>query len=313
MMMGAMPTTVDTAMEGVRIQLRPVRTMGFSMSAPQGAWGPIDLAMLPFSDRSLCRRLEQTEGNACAQYATARRRLFPDSGAEWIQCAGTYVVFDGVNSPVTQTFGLGVFAPVTPRALDTIEKFFCDRGAPVCHEVSPFAGVEALDLLCRRNYRPVELSTVLYKKVEQPGRELASHIQIRIAESTEVEVWADVSARGWASEHPELVVFLRELGSITSIARGYQPFLAELDGQPAAAGGLFIHEGVALFAGAATAPEFRRRGLQGALLQYRTSYALEQGCDLAMMVTAPGTESQRNAERKGFQVAYTRTKWQLCG
>jgi|KBSMisStandDraft_5_1062788.scaffolds.fasta_scaffold00339_24 GNAT superfamily N-acetyltransferase len=278
------------------------------------SWPPVkpkSSAMLPFSDLALCRRFEQTEGHACAQYATARQKLFPDSGSEWIRCAGTYAVFDGVHSPVTQTFGLGVFSPVTPVILDTIEKFFRDRQAEVCHEVAPFAGVEALDLLCRRNYRPAELSSVLYKRVEQPGRELAPHIQTRIAGSNELQVWADVSARGWASEHPELVVFLRELGSITSIAQGYLPFLAELDGEPAAAGGLFIYEGVALFAGAATAPEFRRRGLQGALLQSRTRYALEKGCDLAMMVAAPGSDSQRNAERKGFQVAYTRTKWKL--
>ena len=269
--------------------------------------------MLPFSDLALCRRFEQTEGHACAQYATARRRLFPGSGAEWISCAGTYAVFNGVHSPITQTFGLGVFAQVTPLVLDDIETFFRERGAPVCHEVSPFAGVEALDLLCRRNYRPIELSSVLYRKVEPPGRELAPNIQIRIADSGELQVWAAVSARGWASEHPELVVFLRELGSIISVAQGYLPFLAELDGEPAAAGGLFIHEGVALFAGAATAPEFRRRGLQSALLQSRTLYALERGCDLAMMVAAPGSDSQRNAERKGFQVAYTRTKWKLYG
>jgi hypothetical protein len=30
-----------------------------------------------------------------------------------------------------------------------------------------------------------------------------------------------------------------------------------------------------------------------------------------MMVAWPGTESQRNAERHGFRIAYTRTKWQL--
>jgi GNAT superfamily N-acetyltransferase len=127
-----------------------------------------------------------------------------------------------------------------------------------------------------------------------------------------LQLWADVSARGWASEHPELIVFLRELGAITSGAHGYVPFLAEWDGEPGAAAGLVIHEGVALFAGAATAPGFRRRGLQGALLQSRTRYALERGCDLAMMVAVPGSDSQRNAERNGFQIAYTRTKWKLC-
>ena len=34
-------------------------------------------------------------------------RLHPESGATWIECAGAYAVFDGVNSPVTQSFGLG--------------------------------------------------------------------------------------------------------------------------------------------------------------------------------------------------------------
>ncbi|HYO16464.1 MAG TPA: hypothetical protein VE685_24980 [Thermoanaerobaculia bacterium] len=34
-------------------------------------------------------------------------------------------------------------------------------------------------------------------------------------------------------------------------------------------------------------------------------------CDLAMMCAHPGSASQRNAERHGFRIAYTRTKWQL--
>jgi hypothetical protein len=29
-----------------------------------------------------------------------------------------------------------------------------------------------------------------------------------------------------------------------------------------------------------------------------------------MMGALPGSNSQRNAERNGFQIAYTRTKWQ---
>jgi hypothetical protein len=41
-------------------------------------------------------------------------------------------------------------------------------------------------------------------------------------------------------------------------------------------------------------------------------YAFEHGCDLAMMVAEAGSNSQRNAERKGFRVAYTRIKWKLA-
>ena len=79
-----------------------------------------------FSDLALSRRLERAEGHACVQYAEARRRLFPDSGAKWIECAGAYAVFDGVESPITQTFGLGMFEELSPASLDVIERFFLD-------------------------------------------------------------------------------------------------------------------------------------------------------------------------------------------
>ena len=45
-----------------------------------------------------------------------------------MECAGAYAVFDGVDSPVTQTFGLGIFEELSPASLDIIERFFLDRG-----------------------------------------------------------------------------------------------------------------------------------------------------------------------------------------
>src|ERR1700716_1486628 len=115
-----------------------------------------------FSNLALSRRLERAEGHACAQFAEARRRLFPDSGSEWMECSGAYAVFDGIGSPVTQTFGLGIFEELTAASLDVIERFFLDRGAHVDHEVSPLVGVAALCLLCSRQYRPIEISNVMY-------------------------------------------------------------------------------------------------------------------------------------------------------
>jgi GNAT superfamily N-acetyltransferase len=120
------------------------------------------------------------------------------------------------------------------------------------------------------------------------------------------------NARGWTHEHPELLEFLLQIGTISTVRKQSLCFLAEIDGVPGAAGGLCIHEGVALFAGSTTIPELRRRGLQTALLHERMRYAFDHGCDLAMMAALPGSDSQRNAERKGFQIAYTRTKWRLC-
>jgi len=66
---------------------------------------------------------------------------------------------------------------------------------------------------------------------------------------------------------------------------------------------------VALLAGAATIPSARRQGAQLALLEERLRYAATHGCTVAMMVSLPGSGSQRNAERHGFRIAYTRVKW----
>ncbi len=264
-----------------------------------------------FADLALSRRLESAEGFACRQFAQARRRMFPESGSAWMQCAGTWAVFDTVDSPVTQTFGLGVFEELTGEALDTIERFFLERGAPVVHEVSPFAGVAALDLLCARGYRPVEIGSVLHRAVERPAVPVRTGVTARPIRPEEAGLWSEISARGWAHNHPELQGFLLEFGAMISAREQSPCFLGEVDGQPGAAGALCIHEGVALFAGAATVPELRRRGLQGALLEERMRHAFDQGCDLAMMVAEAGSESQRNAERQGFRVAYTRLKWRL--
>jgi len=263
------------------------------------------------SDLALSRRLERAEGHACAQFAEARRRLFPNSSAEWIECAGAYAVFDGVDSPVTQTFGLGIFEQLNAASLDIIERFFLDRGAQVLHEVSPLAGVAALDLLCARQYRPIEISNVLYRPVEKPEAGDDGNIRVRVTGPEEAQLWTDISARGWTHKHPELLDFLLQVGAISSAREQSLCFLAEVDGEPGAAGVLCIHGGVALFGGSATIPEMRRRGLQAALLAERMRYASDCGCDLAMMVAEGASGSQRNAERNGFRIAYTRTKWRL--
>jgi len=58
--------------------------------------------------------------------------------------------------------------------------------------------------------------------------------------------------------------------------------------------------------GAATLPAYRRRGVQSALLASRLALARELGCDLAVVTTQPGSKSQGNVQRLGFELAYSR-------
>jgi hypothetical protein len=264
------------------------------------------------SDLYLARRLERQEAVGGARFIEARGRVSPEVGAEWIEVAGTYVMFDGPASPLTQTFGLGLYAEPTPADLDRIEAFFRERASPVCHEVSPLAGVPIADILCVRGYRPIEFTTVMYKALtpETSAADASGGVITRLLVKGEEELWSQVSARGWA-EQPEYSEFLLSFGRMVAATEGSLNFFAHLDGTPIATGVLRCHEGVAYFGGASTVPEARKHGAQGALLKARMNFAIGHGCDLAMMCAHPGSASQRNAERQGFRIAYTRTKWQL--
>jgi len=267
----------------------------------------------PFTDPSLACRLERAEAVANARFVEARARLSPDSGAQWVEVAGAYAMYDGPRSPCTQTFGLGLFQMPTARDMDQLESFFTQRGAPVFHEVSPLADKALLPMLDRRGYRPVELSNVMFMALGEFHAGISTRnetLHVRMAGRDEHELWARTAADGWR-EFNEIADLMLDLMRVSVEREDSPSFLVELGGQPIATGGLAIHDGVALFAGASTVPEWRRRGAQQLLFETRCQYAMDKGCDLAMVCTEPGSSSQRNAERRGFRVAYTRTKWEL--
>lgn len=265
------------------------------------------------SDKTLSKRLERTEARANADFVETRAQLEPESGAEWIEIGGACAMFDGPESPLTQTFGLGLFEDSAADHLDALERFFREREAEVFHEVSPMADQSLLSLLGERGYRPIELTSVMCRELIDPADPPAagSALKTRVIGAEEYESWARTSASGWVSEHADLADFMFNFGVISAQCEGAFPYIAELHGEPVATGMLFIYEDTCILAGASTIPEARRQGPQGALLRDRLRFAAERGCTLAMMGAAPGSQSQKNAQKNGFGIAYTRTKWQL--
>ncbi len=267
----------------------------------------------PFSDLTLARRLERAEASGNAEFVETRARVSPESNAGWIEVAGAYAMYDTVTSPVTQTFGLGLFETITRAEIEVIEEFFRQRGAGVFHEVSPLADPALLTLLNERGYQPIEFTSVMFRPIRRDIHfaELRNErIQTRLVEEADHELWAQTSAQGW-SEFTEYADLMLEMARVGAKRPGGLSFLAELDGRAIATGAMSICDGVALLAGASTIPEARKQGAQLALLDSRLRYAAEHNCDIAMMCALPGSSSQRNAERQGFRIAYTRIKWRL--
>ena len=267
-----------------------------------------------FSDLALARRLERAEGRASADFVEARAAAFPERGAAWIDVAGTLAMFDGVESPLTQTFGLGVSGAVSAQDFDEIEQFFRRRQAPIFHEVSPLADASVLSLLTVRQYRVIEFTSVMWQPIGGAKPAAATsprepRVTVRPVRDTEHALWARVAAQGW-SHLPALAPFMEELTVINPGRRNHVCYLAELEGEAIGTAATALVDGVALLAGASTIPSARRQGAQRALLEARLRDAAANGCDIAMMGALPGSDSQRNAERQGFRIAYTRVKWQ---
>jgi GNAT superfamily N-acetyltransferase len=90
---------------------------------------------------------------------------------------------------------------------------------------------------------------------------------------------------------------------------GFRGYLARIDDVIVGGGSIRIDTGVAQFCGAATLPQFRRRGVQTALVRQRLANAAESGCDVAVVTTQPASRSQQNVQREGFALLYARQLW----
>ncbi len=262
-----------------------------------------------FSDLDLARRVESVDAHAGPEYARALAALRPESGATAIRVAGGAAVYAGVGSPVTQAMGLGLDGPVAEGQLDELEEFFRSRGARTEIEVCPLADASLLELLGRRGYRVLEWSNVLVRSLDAAGvgSPPASAVQVRRAGPEDAGVWTGIMTRCFL-EQEEITQQARDLIEPSLHVPSFEGLLGSLDGVVAGCAGMVLHQGATLLAGAATLPAWRNRGVQAALSQARLHLAVSAGCDLAVTMTRPGSTSQRNAERQGFRIIYTRAK-----
>ena len=120
-----------------------------------------------YSNKSLSMKLERIEARANAEFIHSRLKMIPESNAEWLDINGTYAMFDGKESPLTQTFGLGLFNELKISDLETIENFYNKFSVPVFHEVSPLADLSHIQILCERGYQPIEMTSILYKPLSK--------------------------------------------------------------------------------------------------------------------------------------------------
>jgi hypothetical protein len=255
-----------------------------------------------FAGLDLARRLEAAEALNGAECAEAQQLLNPAVGATVRQVAGGSAIFVGAESPLTHALGLGMHGPVQPEELDLLEAFYHARGATVSVDLCPLADASLLELLGNRGYRATEFMNVLIRPL--PGSEIApAEVSVRLSNEGEEDLWASTVGRGFL-EKDALTAEEMEVGRNIFYMPGSLCYLAFAGSQAVAAGAMAMHGGLATLFADSTTPGFRGIGLQSALIRERLRASV--GCDLATASTLPGSLSQRNYERNGFQVAYTK-------
>lgn len=261
-----------------------------------------------FPDRSLALRLEYPLAESLVEYAEARRATAPDAGTDLLEVAGTRAGFFGAGSPVGQVRALGLTGPVTEGDIDLIEEFYRSHGTPGLIDLSPFAQPGLARMLALRGWAPEWHLNVLVRPVTPADAEPAlppAGLTVEAVPRESAAEWITTVARGFEGRD-ELSPNAREIPTPTAYRKSVVPVLARIDGEPAGAGAVSVSDGVAAFFSTSTRAGFRRRGVQTALLNARLAIAARAGCDLATVITSPGSDSQRNVMRAGFQVAYTK-------
>lgn len=261
-----------------------------------------------FVDKALARRLEAAEEIPQVYYAQIDQKLRPEIGSAVEEICGGHMSFAGVGSPVGRAGGIGFDGPISAADLDRIEGFYRSHGGPCQVDVCPLTDPSLIELLKTRGYSMSELNNVLFRPlIKDEVFPEPAYGNIRPGKKEEAAVFTSIVERCFFPNGDAPKEFGGVLAPMFQMEGGLN-FVVEVDGNPVAcAAGLRIKEhGIVGLFGAGTLTEFRGRGLQTALLRTRMAVAAQAGCEYAVIVTQGGTTSQRNAERLGFRVAYSK-------
>jgi len=263
---------------------------------------------MQFIDKAFARRLESCEEMPQVFYARIFQKSRPEIGAAEEEICGGHMVFAGLGSPIGRLSGAGLAQPITSEELNRVEAFYRAHEAPSQVDLCPLHGPETFEMFKQRGYAIAELNNVLYRKLDsdEPPPVPPRGCEIRRSSPDEAEVTGAIVEKAFFPEGtPEPY---RGLISPLYQMENALAFVACVDGEPVACGtGLAILEHkVFALCGAGTLEEYRGRGLQTALLRARMNAAAHSGCEYAAVVTNGGSISQRNAERLGFRVAYSK-------
>jgi hypothetical protein len=206
----------------------------------------------------------------------------------------------------TQTYGLtGCSADAVTRLVD----FFEAHRVPACARiVPPGFTAEQADALSARGLRQTAFHATAWAPLPLPAVP-APDVDIReVATEAEMDTHIDFQLAAWDAP-PPVIDYLRPLRRTWLGLEGRRFYLAYVDGTPAAQAILSWRDDIGYLEHAGTLPQFRRRGLQLALVRRRIADATALGCRVIFGGADFGSQSLANQIACGLSVAYLAARW----
>jgi hypothetical protein len=248
-------------------------------------------------DVGVIRTIEGAMARNLRDYVAAYREVVPHAGSACIDVAGGVAAFTGIGSPLTTVKGAG--PEISPSDLQVLETFFRHHAvAAVTIELAPWLSEESKQILAERGYGAAGQEDVV---ATTSGGTALTGTSPRTS-AIPVNAWREVMRRSSDLSEDSPTSDL-----ITAAAHLPQAHLYGIrdNHRWIASAQSVTYDDVVILGNDGTVPEARRSGAQTALIDERVR-ALPAGKIVAAEV-APGSGSERNYLRCGFQIAYTRT------
>jgi hypothetical protein len=267
-----------------------------------------------FCDTGLASRIERADARLIAEAAEAGRQRGAE-GLVW-PLAGGVAVWNRPGSPLNKVAGLGFAGLPDPLELAALERAFDERRAALRVELSSLAEAGLAATFAERGYHLRGFENVLGRRLPIEASDLAIAPGVAMSEcrSDDLPSWTEVMIGGFSDPDTQGVPsgeqyprsLIEDVFADMLASSGIVTYLARRDGELAGAATLRLSDGIAQLTGAATVAAHRRRGVHTSLLVARLARATLGGCDVAVVTTEPGSRSQENVQRRGFDLLYTR-------
>ncbi|MCF6765190.1 GNAT family N-acetyltransferase [Thiotrichales bacterium 19S3-7] len=262
-----------------------------------------------FADKSLAKQIEALMVYNARQYTLASRKLYPQLQAACIDVDDGIASFCGEDDRLSKAIGIGLSGKVTKETLALIEQIYAKRNASTVIDLCPLADSSILYFIKSRCYALSEYLNVMYLDLSKKLPEFALPSDIIIEQTDDIKLWHAVTVLGYTQQKSTTSYSLSRYFDCYATMDHVTAFTAKLDGVVVGGSVVAIGEnGICEFNLSATLLDFRGRGVQRALIAKRIEYAKAHGCKLVVACFTPGSIPQRNFERFGFRLAYTRTK-----